>query len=284
MSRVKFSIEGSAETLPYAKPHGYKGAAMTLSSPPSPIGVVFPSALTEGRLIQRYKRFLADVELPDGAVVTAHVPNSGTMLGLNTPGSRVWLSRSDNPARKLAYTLELVEADGHPVGVNTGHPNALAAAAVRAGAIPELAGYETVRREVKYGRNSRIDLLLEGPDRPPAYVEIKNVHLRRLDRHDGNAAEFPDCVTARGAKHLVELADMAALGCRAVMLYLVQRVDCDHFRVAEDIDPVYHKGLVSARKAGVETLCYSCIVTPEAILLDRPLPVFLTTLDKVTEP
>jgi sugar fermentation stimulation protein A len=283
MPRVKFSSEGTAETLPWAKPHGYKGAAMTLSLPPS-VSVVFPSVLTEGRLIQRYKRFLADVELPDGAVVTAHVPNSGTMLGLNAPGSRVWLSRSDNPARKLAYTLELVEADGHPVGVNTGHPNALAAAAVRAGAIPELVGYETVRREVKYGRNSRIDLLLEAPDRPPAYVEIKNVHLRRLDRYGGTAAEFPDCVTARGAKHLVELADMVALGCRAVMLYLVQRVDCDHFRVAEDIDPVYHKGLVNARRAGVETLCYSCTVTPEAILLDRPLPVFLTTLDKVTEP
>jgi sugar fermentation stimulation protein A len=283
MPPAKFSSEGTAETLPWANPRGYKEAAMTLSPPPS-AGVVFPSVLTEGRLIQRYKRFLADVELPDGAMVTAHVPNSGTMLGLNAPGSRVWLSRSDNPTRKLAYTLELVESDGHPVGVNTGHPNALAAAAVRAGAIPELAGYETVRREVKYGRNSRIDLLLEAPDRPPAYVEIKNVHLRRLDRHGGTAAEFPDCVTARGAKHLVELADMVSLGCRAVMLYLVQRVDCDHFRVAEDIDPVYHKGLVNARKAGVETLCYSCTITPEAILLNRPLPVFLTTLDKVTEP
>ena len=256
---------------------------MTLSSSPA-AGIQFPSALTQGRLIQRYKRFLADVELSDGTVVTAHVPNSGTMIGLNAPGSRVWLSRSANPARKLAYTLELVEAEGHPVGVNTGHPNALAAAAIRAGAIPELGGYETVRREVKYGRNSRIDLLLEAPGRPPAYVEIKNVHLRRLDRHGGTAAEFPDCVTARGAKHLVELADMVALGCRAVMLYLVQRADCDHFRVAEDIDPVYHKGLLSARNAGVETLCYSCTVTPEAILLDRPLPVFLTTLDKVTEP
>ena len=259
-------------------------AAMTLSPKPMRAGVSFPSVLAEGRLVQRYKRFLADVEFPDGSVVTAHVPNSGTMLGLNAPGSRVWLSRSDNPARKLAYTLEMVEADGHAVGVNTGHPNALAAAAIKAGAIPELDGYETIRREVRYGRNSRIDLLLESPDRPPAYVEIKNVHLRRLDRHGGRAAEFPDCVTARGAKHLVELADMVALGCRAVMLYLVQRADCDHFRVAEDIDPVYHKGLLSARKAGVETLCYSCTVTPEAILLDRPLPVFLTTLDKVTEP
>jgi sugar fermentation stimulation protein A len=251
---------------------------------PLPVGIRFPSVLTEGRLIQRYKRFLADVKLADGTAVTAHVPNSGTMLGLSAPGSRVWLSRSDNPTRKLAYTLELVEADGHPVGVNTGHPNALAAASVRAGAIPELAGYDTVRREAKYGRNSRIDLLLEAHARPPVYVEVKNVHLRRPDRFGGTAAEFPDCVTTRGAKHLIELADMVALGYRAVMLYLVQRVDCDHFRVAEDIDPAYHRGLVIARAAGVETLCYSCTVTPEAILLDRPLPVFLTTLDKVTEP
>jgi sugar fermentation stimulation protein A len=203
------------------------------------------------------------------------------MLGLNVPGSRVWLSRSDKASRKLAWTLELVDADGAPVGVNTGHPNAIAAAAIRAGAIPELAGYDTVRREVKYGRNSRIDLLLEGAGRPTTYVEIKNVHLRRPDRYGGTAAEFPDCVTTRGAKHLVELADMVAAGCRAVMLYLVQRTDCDHFRVAHDIDPAYHLGLVKARAAGVEALCYCCTITPQAILLDRPLPVILPTFDEL---
>jgi len=244
-------------------------------------GLYFPDPLIEGRLIQRYKRFLADVELSDGTVVTAHVPNSGTMLGLNAAGLPVWLSRSDKPTRKLPYTLELVEADGGPVGVNTSHPNFIAAAAIRAGAIPELAGYASVRREVKYGRNSRIDLLLECEDRPPAYVEVKNVHLRRMDRYGGTAAEFPDCVTARGAKHLAELADMVAAGCRAVMLYLVQRTDCDHFRVAHDIDPAYHLGLVKARAVGVEALCYCCTITPQAILLDRPLPVILPTLDEL---
>ncbi|WP_207476304.1 DNA/RNA nuclease SfsA [Arenibaculum pallidiluteum] len=233
----------------------------------------FLSPLAEGVLLRRYKRFLADVALPDGSVVTAHVPNSGTMLGVDAPGLRVWLSRAANPSRKLAYTLEMVEAEGCLVGVNTGHPNALAADAVAAGLIPELAGYASVRREVRYGVNSRIDLLLEGPGRAPAYVEIKNVHMRRPHRFDGLAAEFPDCVTARGAKHLRELAEMAGAGARAVMLYLVQRADCTHLRMAEDIDPAYATALTQAMAAGVEALCYSCTVTPEGIELGRALPV-----------
>lgn len=238
----------------------------------------FATPLIEGRLIRRYKRFLADIDL-GGEVVTAHVPNSGSMIGVDAPGSPVWLSRSDNPNRKLAYTLEMVQADGGLVGVNTAHPNALAAEAIAAGRIPELAGYDRVRREVKYGRNSRIDVLLEAEGRPPAYVEVKNVHLRRPHleegRGDGPCAEFPDCVTARGAKHLEELAAMVAQGCRAVMLYLVQRMDCTHFRVARDIDPTYDAGLRRAVEAGVETLCWSCALTRETIELDCPLPLRL---------
>ncbi|CAO3405699.1 Sugar fermentation stimulation protein SfsA [Azospirillum largimobile] len=243
----------------------------------------FPTPLLQGRLIRRYKRFLADVLL-DGVEVTAHVPNSGSMIGLDIPGSAVWLSRSANPNRKLAYTLELVEAAAPwgegLVGVNTGHPNALVAAAIAAGTIPELAGYDRLRREVKYGRNSRIDVLLEDdpakPDaRPAAYVEVKNVHLRRPDSPYGDAAEFPDCVTARGAKHLEEMAAMVAQGCRAVMLYLVQRGDCSHFRTAADLDPAYHDGLRRALDSGVEALCWSCAITPESIELDRPLPIRL---------
>lgn len=243
----------------------------------------FPTPLLQGRLIRRYKRFLADVLL-DGVEVTAHVPNSGSMIGLNIPGSAVWLSRSDNPNRKLAYTLELVEAAAPwgegLVGVNTGHPNALVAAAISAGTIPELAGYDRLRREVKYGRNSRIDVLLEDDAakpalRPPAYVEVKNVHLRRPDGPYGDAAEFPDCVTARGAKHLEEMTAMVAQGCRAVMLYLVQRGDCTHFRTAADLDPAYHDGLRRALDSGVEALCWSCAITPESIELDRPLPIRL---------
>ncbi|PWC53654.1 DNA/RNA nuclease SfsA [Azospirillum sp. TSO22-1] len=243
----------------------------------------FPSPLIEGRLVRRYKRFLADVELPGGPdgveLITAHVPNSGSMMGVDTPGAPVWLSRSDNPNRKLAHTLEMVEADGGLVGVNTAHPNALVAAAIASGRIPELAGYARVRREVKYGKNSRIDVLLEDDDRPPAYVEVKNVHLRRPHPGDGQDgviwAEFPDCPTARGAKHLEELAAMVAQGCRAVMLYLVQRMDCTHFRVARDIDPAYDAGLRRAVAAGVETLCWSCALTRESIELDRPLPLRL---------
>ena len=243
----------------------------------------FPTPLLQGRLVRRYKRFLADVEL-NGDLVTAHVPNSGSMIGLDAPGSAVWLSRSDNPNRKLAHTLELVEADGGPngkclVGVNTSHPNGLVAAAIAAGTIPELAGYARLRREVKYGKNSRIDVLLEDDagdgGRPPAYVEVKNVHLRRPDRGDGLAAEFPDCVTARGAKHLEEMTEMVRQGARAVMVYLVQRMDCAYFRIAADIDPTYAAGLRRARESGVEAVCWSCRITPEAIELDRPLPLRL---------
>jgi sugar fermentation stimulation protein A len=256
-------------------------ASPSVSPPPALPGIHFKAPLTPARLVRRYKRFLADVELADGSIVTAHCANSDAMLGVDTPGFPVWLSRSDNPTRKLAWSLELVEADGTLVGVHTGHPNAIGAAAIAAGRITELTGYDTIRREVKYGRNSRIDLLLEAEGRPPAYVEIKNVHLRRPGQHDGHAAEFPDCPTARGAKHLLELADMVAAGCRAVMLYLVQRNDCTHFRVAEDIDPAYAAGLARAQAAGVEAICYACDVTTQTIALDRPLPVHMPILGAV---
>ncbi len=231
----------------------------------------FADPLIEGRLIKRYKRFLADVELIDGGVVTAHCANSGSMLGVKEPGSEVWLSAADNPNRKLRYTWELVRVGDGLVGINTGRPNRLVAEAVAGGAIDELAGYATLRREVKYGRNSRIDLLLEDPSRPPCYVEVKNVTLRR----DGGAAEFPDAVTARGAKHLEELTDMVAAGNRAVMVYLVQRGDCDRFAVAADIDPAYAAGLARARAAGVESICRACDVSVDGITVARPLPVAL---------
>ncbi len=162
----------------------------------------FPQPLTQGILLRRYKRFLADVTLPDGTELTVHCPNPGAMMGLNTPGNRVWISDSGNPKRKLRHTLELVEAQAPAglvmVGMNTMLPNRLAEEAIVAGRIPELAGYETLRREVRYGENSRIDLLLESEGLPPCYVEVKNVHLVRRE----GLFEFPDCKTARGAKHL----------------------------------------------------------------------------------
>jgi len=199
----------------------------------------FPSPLIPATLVRRYKRFLADVVLPGDEAITAHVANPGAMTGLAAPGAKVWLSRSDNPSRKLPYSWELVEVDlgsgPELVGVNTGHPNPLVGAAIAAGAIPELAGYGSLRREVKYGRNSRVDFLLEEEGKPSCFVEVKNVHLMRAK----GLAEFPDAVTARGAKHLDELADMVAQGHRAMMVYLVQIGSADRFALARDIDPRY---------------------------------------------
>jgi sugar fermentation stimulation protein A len=227
----------------------------------------FHAPLVRGILVQRYKRFMADVVLDTGETITAHCANSGAMAGLKTPGSIVWLSPAANPDRKLKYSWELIEADGGLVGINTMHPNHIVAEAIRAAAIAPLSGYAGLRQEVKYGRNSRIDILLEDPARPPCYVEIKNVHLRR----DGTLAEFPDAVTERGAKHLVELGDMVEAGHRAVMLYLVQRMDCDRFAIAGDVDPTYDAGLKVARERGVEVPCYACRLTTEEITVDRAL-------------
>jgi len=231
----------------------------------------FPDPLIPGRLARRYKRFLANVELDGGELVVAHCANPGSMLGLAEPGMRVWLSPSRNPSRKLNYSWELTAVGDDLVGIHTGHPNGIVAEAVAAGRIPELAGYESLRREVRYGRNSRIDLLLESPDRPPCYLEVKNVHLVRRE----SVAEFPDSVTKRGAKHLAELALMAGSGARAAMFFLVQRGDCDRFEIAADIDPEYDRALRAARACGVETLCYACRVGREEIEIDRPVPFML---------
>jgi sugar fermentation stimulation protein A len=234
----------------------------------------FPDPLLKGPLIKRYKRFLADVILDSGEAIIAHCANSGSMLSVNTPGAEVWVSPARNPERKLRYTWEMIRIGDCLVGINTQHPNLLAAEAVAAGALPELAGYNAVRREVKYGRNSRIDLLLEADGRPPCYVEVKNVTMRR-DLTAVGPAEFPDAITVRGAKHLDELAAMKAQGFRAVMLFLAQREDCRRFALAADIDPLYAAGLARARAAGVEMLCYGCRLSPLEIAIDRPIPLEL---------
>jgi len=228
----------------------------------------FPQPLARGVLVSRYKRFFADVLLDDGTPATAHCPNPGAMLGLNTPGLPVWLSKSDEPKRKLARTLELVEVDGGLVGINTMHPNRLVAEALANDVIPELTGYASHRREVKYGANSRVDFLLEQEGRPPCWLEIKNCHLRRT----GTLAEFPDCVAARSLKHLGDLTEMVAAGHRAVMLFVIQRTDCDLFAACAELDPKYAAGLTAAAKAGVEVLCYDCDISPTAISVARPIP------------
>lgn len=220
--------------------------------------------LAEGALIGRYKRFFADVKLKDGRVVTAHCANSGSMMGVKEPGSKVWLSPNTNPKAKLDWRWELIEVGGALVGINTMHPNRIVAEALEQDLIPELSGYAAARREVKYGAGSRIDLLLEDPGR--CYVEVKNVTLRR--RH---LAQFPDAVTVRGTKHLNELIQMVKEGHRAVMLYLAQRADCQAFSVAADIDPDYARTLEKAIGAGVEVLGYQCALSPREIRLDRPL-------------
>lgn len=233
--------------------------------------MIFEHPLTEGRLVRRYKRFLADVELENGETVTAHCMNSGSMMGLKEPGSPVWLSPAANPKAKLDWKWELVEADGVLVGINTAHPNKLAEEAVRADYFPTLSGYATLRREVKYGENSRIDLLLEDhPDLPPVYVEVKNVTLKRNE-----TAEFPDAVTVRGTKHLRELARVAQNGGRGVMLYVAQRADCTHFSIADNIDPDYAEALKAARDAGVELLAYACDISPKEIRIAEPMDIRL---------
>jgi sugar fermentation stimulation protein A len=233
----------------------------------------FPAPLLPATLVKRYKRFLADVVLPSGETITVHCANPGSMIGLAVPGARVWLSKSANPKRKLAHSWELIEVDfgtgAELVGINTGHPNALAAEAIAAGAIPELVGYGSLRREVKYGRNSRVDILLEHPQRPPCYVEIKNVHLMR----QAGLAEFPDAVTKRGAKHLGELADMVAAGHRAVMLFLVQIGSVQRFALARDIDPGYGRAFDAARTAGVEAIAYRCSITCDGIEVVEPVSI-----------
>ncbi|WP_264211326.1 DNA/RNA nuclease SfsA [Leisingera thetidis] len=228
----------------------------------------FETPLIPAVLIRRYKRFLADCRLEDGQEVTAHCANPGSMMGLAEPGMKIWLEPNDDPRKKLKYGWRLVEhAGGHFTGVDTSVPNRALRAALEAGEIAELAAYKTVRPEVKYGGNSRIDFLLSQDGLPDCYVEVKSVTLSRRP----GLAEFPDSVTARGTKHLGELAAMAAQGHRAMMLYLVQRTDCDRFQLAADIDPAYSQAFASARAAGVERLVLGTRISPQGVEAGAPL-------------
>jgi sugar fermentation stimulation protein A len=229
----------------------------------------FARKLVEGRLIRRYKRFLADIQLP-GEVITAACPNTGSLMGCADAGSRVWLSESDSLTRKYRHTWEIVEVGEVMIGINTSLPNALVAEAIGAGAIAELAGYASLRREVAFGEErSRVDLLLEDPHRKPCYVEVKNVTAAA----SGGVALFPDCVSERGAKHLRELMRLKAAGLRPVQLYCVQRGDVREVRPADGIDPQYGRTLREALAAGVEVMAYRAKVTATEIRLEERIPV-----------
>ena len=232
----------------------------------------FPVPLIPGRLVRRWNRFLSEVELEDGrGIVRAHCPNPGSMMGLKEPGLRVWLEPNDDPKKKLKFGWRLVEFEnGHWSGIDTAVPNRVVKEALRARAVAPLSAYGEVVPEVKYGTNSRVDFLLRGPGLPDAYVEVKNVHLRR----DGDWAEFPDSVTARGAKHLGELAAVAAAGHRAVMLYLVQRTDCARLKMASDLDPAYAEAFERAADAGVEMLAYGTRIDVGGVRFGAAMPVY----------
>ena len=235
----------------------------------------FPEPLIPGRLVRRYKRFLADVVLDDGDEVTVHCPNTGAMLGCRDPGSRVWLSRSDSPSRKTPYTWELVETSGGVlVGIHTGRTNGLVAEALATGVVRELGGYDDIQREVRVGdAGSRLDFRLDGGPGPPCYLEVKNVTAAVND----GVALFPDAVSTRASRHVQDLAALVGAGYRAALCFCVQREDVHEVRPADAIDPAYGKALRRAAAAGVEVMAYRCRVGPDAVALATPVPVDLAT-------
>ena len=230
----------------------------------------FQTPLIPARLIRRYKRFLADIQLEDGREVTAHCANPGSMMGLAEEGMKIWVEPNDDPKKKLKYGWRLVDHEnGHFTGVDTAVPNRALKASLMVGEVPEFAEYSTVLPEQKYGEKSRIDFLLRQDGLQDAYVEVKSVTLSR----QVGLAEFPDSVTARGTKHLGELAAMVGQGHRAVMFYLVQRTDCERMTLAADIDPTYAKAFEAARAKGVEVVCYDTRISPDGVDLGRRLDV-----------
>ncbi|MBX8492473.1 DNA/RNA nuclease SfsA [Pseudomonas cichorii] len=231
----------------------------------------FSPELEQGRLLIRYKRFLADIETDSGELLTIHCPNTGSMFNCMLPGGRVWFSRSNDPKRKLPGTWEISETpQGRFACINTGRANTLVEEALRTGIISELNGFTALKREVAYGQEkSRVDFRLEYPE-GYAYLEVKSV---TLGFDESAVAAFPDAVTQRGARHLRELAALARDGVRAVLLYCVNLTGIEAVRPAEEIDPAYAAALREAVAAGVEVLAYGVQLTPEDIRIDRRLQV-----------
>ncbi|WP_133013139.1 DNA/RNA nuclease SfsA [Marinomonas flavescens] len=235
----------------------------------------FPTKLLEGRLIKRYKRFLSDIELSTGEVIVAHCPNTGSMKRCQQDNARVWVSESNNPKRKLAYTWELVEIDEQYLAcINTGYPNKLVGEAIANGVVSELTGYSEQKAEVKYGENSRIDWLLTGDDGRKCYVEVKNVTLLEED----GQGYFPDAVTERGRKHLYELASMVEEGHRAVMFFCVSHTGIDSVTPAAHIDPKYAQAFAEVVERGVEVIAYQVAIDPQGMLLTHSVPVKMSEL------
>jgi len=230
----------------------------------------FPSPPLKGRLIRRYKRFLADIELEDGSTLTAHCPNTGSLLGCKEPGSPVWLRDSGNPKRKYRHTWQAVQVGKVWVNIDTSLPNRIVSEALEEGQVEGLARFERLRNEVNYGDRSRIDILLEGIAGVRCYIEVKNTTLA-----EGRVAAFPDAVTARGLKHLKELERVVQAGDRAVQFFLVSRDDVDSLRPADEIDPAYAEGLRSAAAAGVEIRAWTARVRSTALTLEREIEVLL---------
>lgn len=234
----------------------------------------FDPPLAKGRLVRRYKRFLADITLPDGQELTIHCPNTGAMTACSDPGANIWFSTSANPQRKYPHTFELIEVMGGALaGVNTARANPLVSEALEAGVITELQGYERLRRECRYGReNSRIDFLLEAhPQLPDCYVEVKSVTLGAGE----GLGLFPDAVTTRGTRHLRELIEVVEAGYRGVLLFCVQHSAIERVSAAQAIDPLYADTLRLAQRAGVEVIAYGATLSPQEIRLVRPVPVVL---------
>ena len=232
----------------------------------NPFSMQFSTPLKPAVLLKRYQRFLADVQFADGQRITAHCPNTGSMLTCSTPGSRVYLSRSDNTARKYPYTLELVEENGTLIGINTSRTNSVVQEAIRNGVIGELNKPTEIQKEVKTSDGCRLDLALHFGS-SLTYVEIKSCTFVQ-----NGIAMFPDAVTTRGHKHLLELADLVDRGHGGAVFFLVQRSDARHFRPASHIDPLYSATLKKVHERGVAILVYQTDVTPEAILVSNPLP------------
>ena len=231
--------------------------------------MIFNKKLISGEFVKRYKRFFVDVKI-NNKIITAHCPNTGSMMGLLSANNKVWLSKSENPERKLKYTLQIIENKKSMVGVNTHLTNKIVLEALEKNSIKELKNLDNIKSEVKFGKNTRFDFLISKNNKK-IFVEVKNVTLSRKK----GVAEFPDAVTARGLKHISELINASKRGFETYLLFLIQRNDCNQFKIAQDIDPDYYKLLTEAAKKKLNIICYDCKFSPKGIKLNKNIKLKL---------